>query len=102
MPAGLVHTVSASSEAAAPPAYALPRPLPEFSCSMKPAAKAWPAPSASASPATAMAIRVRMKGVVMASVSLLALDDARPGRGALRRKLVFLRATGDLGASAPL
>ncbi len=47
MPAGLAHTVLASSATAAPPAYALPSPLPFCSCSANAAPNAWPAPSAS-------------------------------------------------------
>src|SRR5262249_616722 len=59
IPAAFDHIVDAPSAAAAPPANALPTPLPEVSCSAKAAGNASPAVSASAIPATAVAIRVR-------------------------------------------
>jgi hypothetical protein len=58
MPAELLHSVAASSAAAAPPANALPRPLAEFSLIWKPAPETGPAPAASMATASAPATRV--------------------------------------------
>src|SRR5258705_2498171 len=76
MPATFVHIVEASSAAAAPPAKALPRPLPEFSCSANAAENAGPAASANVTPATATAIVVGRNGVVIAGLLVLAVRDA--------------------------
>jgi hypothetical protein len=60
IPAGLDHSVLASSAEAAPPANALPIALPEFSCSANPAPDAETVESEIAMPLIAAATRVRL------------------------------------------
>src|SRR6476620_3441685 len=69
IPAGFAQMVLTSSADAAPPANALPSPLPEFSCSANAAPKAWPAASRTPSPPIAVATRVRLNVIACIGVS---------------------------------
>src|SRR3954452_17157963 len=65
MPAGLDHTVLASSADAAPPANALPRPLPDCCCNANAEPCAVPHASVAAIPASAGAMRDFRDGMLM-------------------------------------